>query len=244
MKEETVLYKSADTTCRGFLAYDPTKTAKSPAVIVIHAWRGLDDFSKQKARMLAELGYVGFSADLYGAGATATTDDKAYELMSPLFVDRKLLRERMVSAYETIKAMPFVDANRIGAIGFCFGGLSAIELFRSGVDLRGVVSFHALMGTTIGDLQAQAIPSTPSTKSSILMLHGHDDPYVSRQDIENITKEFTEAKVDWQMHLYSHTSHAFTNPQANDPTGALKYNPLSDQRSWLEMTNFFEEVFK
>ncbi len=243
MKEEIIVYKSQGTECKGFLVYDPALAAKRPAVMVAHAWRGQDEFARQKARQLAEMGYVAFAADVFGYRTTASTDERAHALITPLFLDRKILRERIVSAYETVKALDVVDATRVGAIGFCFGGLTVIELLRSGVDLRGVVSFHGILGDTMGDLKAKTIPPATKLKGAILLLHGYEDPLVSQQDIANLFKELTEVKVDWQMHIYGHTTHAFTNPEAADPKGTFMYSPKADKRSWQSMTNFFEEVF-
>lgn len=243
MHKETVSYREGSTELLGHLVYDKKSNEKRPAVIIAHAWRGLDQFAKNKAEELAALGYVAFCADLYGAGKTAATNEEALALMSPLYQDRELLQSRIKAAYSLISSHPLVDKANIGGIGFCFGGLTIIELFRSGVDLKGVVSFHAVLGTEKGEMHAKTMPIAKNIKGSILILHGHDDPLVSAGDIKAIQDELTEANIDWQMHIYGGTSHAFTVPQANDKTLGLIFNPKASARSWQSMVQFFNEVF-
>lgn len=210
---------------------------KRPCILVAHAWMGKDDFAKKKAESLAKLGYVGVAVDMYGKRAHSVDEAKA--LMNPLFMDRALLQGRLKVAYDLAKELPMVDSQKMGGIGFCFGGLAIIELFRSGVDLQGVVSFHAVLGRG----SAKPVPISKHIKGSLLMLHGHDDPLVTKEDIDQIQKELSDQKIDWQMHIYSNTSHAFTNPEAHEKAMGLIYNPLSEKRSWLSMKNFFEEKF-
>ena len=243
MKSEHVKYKAGSTECHGYVAYNPSISTPKPGVIIAHAWKGQDAFARGKAEALAELGYVGFAADVYGEGKNAKDNDEAIALMSPLFLDRALLRERITAAYETLKNHPEVDAHHIGGIGFCFGGITIIELLRGGADVRGVVSFHGTLAQALGEQKAQQTPMASGIKGSVLAIHGHDDPLVSAEDVAVFAREFTEAGVDWQLHVYGHTSHAFTNPEANEPDFGLIYNPKANKRSWVAMQNFFEEVF-
>lgn len=243
MLEETVTYQSGETLCKGFLVYDNTIEEQRPGILIAHAWRGLDDFVKSKARELARLGYTAFAADIYGQGKQAYTDEEAFALMKPLFLDRRLLQLRMQSAYQTLRGFPSCHPQRIGAIGFCFGGLAVIELFRSGTPVRGVVSFHALLGSALGDLQAETVPIADGIKGSILAQHGHDDPLVTPEDIACFQSELTRAEVDWQFYVYGRTSHAFTNPHANEPGKGLIYNQKSSTRAWRSMQAFFKEIF-
>lgn len=244
MKGEWLEYQCAGKNFKGYLAYNEKDSSPKPAVIVAHAWKGQDDFARNKADFLAELGYVGFAVDLYGEGACVNTNDEAGAMMTPLFINRSSLRERIVSAYHTIAKHERVDAERIGAIGFCFGGLSVLELLRSGNYLRGVVSFHGLLGDTLGENKAQIIPSANKLHGSLLILHGYRDPLVSKEDIENIQNEFTKANIDWQMHIYGNASHAFTNPNANDPDSGLIYHPITEERSLQTMKYFLSEVLE
>lgn len=244
MKKETIDYTCKGKRFRGYLVYNQEDTTPKPCVIIAHAWKGLDAFAKQKAEFLAELGYVAFAADLYGEGKNASTNEDAWELMHPLFINRKELRDRISAAYETVSALECVDRTMIGAIGFCFGGMTVLELLRSGLKLRGIVSFHGLLGNALGEDTAKETPAAPYLHGSVLLLHGHQDPMVSPEDIASIQKELSDARIDWQMHTYGQAAHAFTNPQANDPQSGLMYHPKSEQRSFETMKRFFEEVFE
>lgn len=239
MHTKNVSYLAGNVSLQGFLAHDPTIKAPSPAILIAHAWRGLDQFAKHKAVELAKLGYVAFAADVYGNGLAVETNEEALALMTPLYQNRTLLLERIKAGYDILKAHPLVDPKRIGGIGFCFGGLTIIELFRSGADLKGVAAFHAVLGNK----GATVFPIAKGIRGSILVLHGNDDPLVSAEDLQNFRNEFTQAGIDWQMNIYGHTSHAFTNPEVNDPVSGLVYQAKSDRRSWQAMQNFFQEIF-
>lgn len=243
MITETIHYQCNGVTLNGYLACTESSWAKRPAIIVAHAWQGQDDFAQEKARDLAELGYVGFAADMYGNGQHVETSEEALKLMLPLFQDRKLLRERIIAAVDAVKSHHRVNPEAIGAIGFCFGGLTVIELLRSGAPVRGVASFHGLLGYTFGDYTAKKVPTAANVDGSLLILHGHKDPLVSAADIKSAQEDFTNAGIDWQMNTYGQAMHAFTNPQANDPSHGLMYNQEVAFRSWLAMCNFFEDIF-
>ncbi len=150
--------------------------------------------------------------------------------------DRKMLRKRIYAALNAVKLLPWVDDNKIAAIGFCFGGLCVLDLARSGADIRGVVSFHGLLAA------AENI-SNNQIKARILALHGHDDPMGPPEQVLAFQDELTKAGADWQMYIYGNTVHAFTNPIANDPSFGTVYQPDADRRSWIAMKNFLEEVF-
>jgi dienelactone hydrolase len=244
MQQTAITYKCGETPCRGVLVHDENITTPRPAVIVAHAWRGQDDFARHKAVDLAKLGYIAFAADIYGQGIEVKTDEEAQALMLPLFMNRQLLRERIVSAYDTVSNLPYVDKGKIGAIGFCFGGLTVIELLRSGRPARGVVSFHGVLGNTLKSAIANTQPPAKSISGSLLILHGNLDPLVSQNDILAIQSEFTQLGVDWQMHIYGHTVHAFTNPEVSDFKNGMAYDKLADRRSWKAMCNFFQEIFQ
>lgn len=243
MHQESLTYTCGDMLCKGHLVFDESLKTKRPAIVIAHAWRGQDNFARQKAEELAKLGYVAFAADLYGDGIEVKTNEEAQALMLPLFINRQLLRDRILSAFETVAQLAYVDKDRIGAIGFCFGGLTVIELLRSGANVRGVVSFHGVLGNSIGNIKANIIPPKKPIKGSLLILHGHQDPLVSKEDIASIQSEFTQLDVDWQMHIYGHTVHAFTNPELADFKQGLAYNELANQRSWQAMRLFFDEIF-
>lgn len=242
MHRERITYEAEGHQLNGFLCHNKGVADRRPGVVVAHAWRGLDSFARHKAERLASMGYVVLAADVYGIKDPVTTDEKAAELMMPLFLDRRLLQQRIIAAYQTLAQHPLVDSTRIGAIGFCFGGLTVIELLRSGIGVQGVVSFHGVLGSKMSAMEAKTVPMSSKAKGSILVIHGHDDPLVSAEDIAHFEAEMTQANIDWQFLAYGHTSHAFTNPEA--PGGGLQYSERADRRSWIAMTNFFDDIFK
>lgn len=235
MHTENIEYQAGDTALKGYLTYDPGQAGKKPAILVIHDWSGCNDFVRQKAEQLARLGYVGFAVDMYGDGKTADSIEDKMALMQPLLDNRPLLLTHITAALDTIKTVDQVDPAQIAAIGFCFGGLCGLDLARSGANIKGIVSFH-------GALKPPPAPAA-DIKAKILALHGYDDPMVPPEDVLAFTREMTKAKADWQVHIYGNTSHAFTNPKADNPDIGLIYNNKADTRSWQAMQNFLTEIF-
>lgn len=235
MREEAISYQDNDgASLNGFLVYDASHQNPRPVVLVAPDWSGCNDFARQKARFLAELGYAGFAVDVYGEGKTGITQEEKSQLIQPFLTDRKLIRSRMLAAVGKAKTLPIVDENKIAAIGFCFGGLCVLDLARTGLDIRGVVSFHGLLNPPDN-------LSKTKIKSKVLVLHGHDDPMVPPDQVNNFAREMTEAGADWQIHVYGQTTHAFTNPMANDPKFGTVYNAVAEKRALLAMKNFFAE---
>ena len=132
--------------------------------------------------------------------------------------------------------MPVIDSRRVAVLGFCFGGLCALDLARSNADLRGAVSFHGLLKSS-GFTE-------PKVRAKVLMMHGYDDPLAPPEDVLAVAKEFTDAGADWQLHAYGHTVHAFTNPKAHDRGGGMQYDEAADRRSWHALEEFLGEALK
>lgn len=237
MYTNTIEYKDGDTLLEGYIAYDETKKDPKPTVLVAPTYFGRDEFACAKAEMLAELGYVGFAIDMYGKGILGKNREESANLKKPLMDNRRSLQERILTAYHFIQTLTIVDKHRLAAIGYCFGGLCALDLARSGANLKGVVTFHGLLEAP------QDLPNQP-IQAKILVLHGHDDPLVPPEQVTQFEKEMTGANVDWQIHIYGNTMHAFTNPNANDPDVGTVYHSLADQRSKKTMENFLQEIFK
>ncbi|MGH8553080.1 MAG: dienelactone hydrolase family protein [Methylococcales bacterium] len=237
VQNTTVEYFDQKTCLEGFLAYDDQLSLPLPAVLIAHAWAGRDPFACDKANQLARLGYAAFALDLYGKGVLGSSIEENSALMSPFMKDRALLQRRMTLSLETLRKQQPVDPDRVAAMGFCFGGICVLDLARTGADLRGVVSFHGLLGAP-GNTRGNAI------KAKVLVLHGHDDPMVPAEDIRLLQEELSQYGSDWQMHVYGNTLHAFTNPLANDPGFGTVYEPRADRRSWQTMRSFFEECFE
>jgi len=157
-------------------------------------------------------------------------------LMQPFLDDREMLQKRLQGSLDVLGSQNEVDASRLGAIGFCFGGLCVLDLARVGADLNGVVSFHGLFGSP-GNTAENKI------KARILVLHGWDDPMATPDQVVTLGEELTGMGADWQIHGYGNTMHAFTNPDANDPDFGTVYQPDADRRSWNAMQNFLSEIF-
>lgn len=234
--QANVVYHYGDTRLRGYVAYPKELETPRPAVLVVHDWSGRNAFACQKADWLAELGYVAFAVDMYGEARVGETVDEKMALMQTVLPDRRLLRARLVAALECARGLEGVDERRIAVIGFCFGGLCALELARSGADIVGAASFHGLLA------KADDVPNQP-IKAKIIAFHGHDDPMVTPEQVNAFCREMTDAGVDWQVHQYGQTMHAFTNPEAHDKAMGTVYNANAARRSWQSLTNFLNEVF-
>ncbi len=238
IKTETVEYKQGDTTLKGFLAYDDGSADKRPAVIIVHEWWGVTDYTKRRAHDVAALGYVAFVADMFGQGRTAKDAKEAGALAGAIKGDPALLRARAQAALDVVNNHPLVDADRVAAMGYCFGGTIALEMARAGMPLLGVVSFHGTLATKN--------PAQPDTlKAKVLALHGADDPMVPHEEVLAFAREMQDAKADWQLVVYGNAVHSFTNPDAdkfNIP--GVAYNQRADRRSWEDMKDFFTEIFR
>lgn len=229
-------YHDGTTLLEGYLAYDDSQDKKRPAVLIAHDWSGKNEFSCNKAEKLAEFGYAGFALDMFGKGINGQTKEEKSALIQPFVQDRKMLLNRMMAAINAVKALPMVDADNIAVIGFCFGGLCALDVARSGANIKGVVSFHGLLNAPDG------LPKH-DIKAKVLALHGFDDPMATPEQAIAFGKEMTEAKANWELDMYGNTMHAFTNPQVNDKAFGTVYNEQANQRSWIRFINLLNEVF-
>ncbi|MBM89231.1 MAG: carboxymethylenebutenolidase [Gammaproteobacteria bacterium] len=230
-------YNDGDTLLEAYVAYQETKTQK-PLILVAHDWSGRREFACKAAERIASMGYIGFALDMYGKGIFGADGDTELNssLMNPFASDRSKLRQRIRSALVAGRNIPQVDASKVAAMGYCFGGMCVLELARSGADVQGVVSIHGIFSP--GDVPNEEI------KAKVLCLHGHDDPMVPPEQVLAFEKEMNEAAVDWQVHAYGQTMHAFTNPAANNPDFGTVYNAVADKRTYQSLANFLEEIFE
>lgn len=236
MREQTLEYRDGETVCEGFLCYDESQPSPRPTVLINHMARGRDDFVDRKARRLAWSGYACLALDNFGKGRRGGTPEANAALMAPFMNDRALLRKRLFAGLAAATSLPIVDARRIAVIGYCFGGLCALDFARANAEVRGVVSIHGLLKS--------AGATEPKINARVLMLHGYDDPLAPPEDVLAVAREFTAAGADWQLHAYGHAVHAFTNPTASNRAAGLQYDEAADRRSWHAMEEFLAEVLK
>jgi|APLak6261669570_1056073.scaffolds.fasta_scaffold00157_8 dienelactone hydrolase len=239
--EERVSYRAGDTTLKGYLTWDDTKGAKQPGVLVVHEWWGLNDYARQRARMLAQLGYTALAVDMYGDGKHSEHASDAAGFMNSVVERAGVSEQRFLAAMAFLKSRPGVDAGKIAAIGYCFGGSTVLNMARQGTDLAAVASFH-------GNLATQTPAQAGKVKARVLVLNGADDGFVTGESIQAFQQEMRQAGADYLFVNYPGARHGFTNSDA-DRLGAannlpIAYNAEADRASWATMQQLFKEVFK
>lgn len=233
---KTITYKEKNTELEGYLAETPMKRKNVPGFLIVHNWMGLSEANKEQAEALASKGGVALAVDIYGKGVRPTSTEDAGKTAGIYKKDRKLLRERIKAAYTKLLENKKVDPKKIVILGYCFGGMTALELGRSGADLAGIVSFH-------GNLDSTDAKDAANIKGKVLILHGAIDPYVPMSQLEAFQKEMDAAKKDYQIVQYSGAVHAFTEKTAGDDiTKGAAYNAVADMRSRKQLDAFLSEV--
>jgi dienelactone hydrolase len=236
MKTEDIEYHADGARLVGYLALDDAWPGKRPGVLVAHEGGGLVDLTKSIARRLAEAGYVAFAMDYYGEGQPLSDLSEAMPRIMAFMADPSGIRARAAAALKVLTDQPQTDADRLAAIGYCFGGTTVLELARSGADLKAVVGFHSGLGT--------ARPQdAKSIRAKVLTCIGALDPIIPPDQRQAFEKEMTDGGVDWRMNLYGGAGHSFTNPDV----GALgrpgfEYHAETDRRSWRAMMDLFDET--
>jgi dienelactone hydrolase len=218
------------------LVFDAAQQGPRPAVLVHHGWEGRSEGQEKFTERLTDQGYAAVAVDLFGKGRRGKTTEECRALMAPLMQDRALVRKRLLKVMEVAQNLPEVDRGKIAAIGFCFGGLCALDLARAGGKVKGVASFHGLF--TPPDL-----PLVTPIDAKVIAFHGWDDPFTPPDQVLAFGKEFTEAKADWQLHAFGGTVHAFMNESADMPEMGLLYSSRAAARAWSELRLFLAEVF-
>ncbi len=233
-----VAYSDGAQKLNGFAIAPATSADKSAGVLILPAWKGIDEHSKQVAQQLSELGYHAFIADIYGEGNYPADAKEAGERSGFYKKNFKNYHVRILLALEQL-AKAGANSEKIAVIGYCFGGTGAIEAARVNMPVKGVVSFH-------GGLEKDESRSTAQQIiPRVLILHGADDPYVPQSDILAFQQEMRDSKADWQMIYYADAVHAFTEKSAgNDNSKGAAYNAKADRRSWEHMKVFFEEILQ
>jgi dienelactone hydrolase len=225
-----VEYKQGDAVLEGFLAYDDSKSGPRPGVMIVHDWDGINGYEETRAKMLAELGYVAFAADIYGKGNRPKNQQESSQFAGKYRGDVPLFRARLQAGLDELKKQSQVDSGKTAAIGYCFGGGGVLELSRSGAAVTGVVSFHGALGA--------ATPAKEGDiKGKVMVVHAAQDPAVPQAQFVGYLNEMRDAKVDHQTVVYNLNVHAFT------VIGGAQYNADADRRSWEAMRDFFREIF-
>ncbi len=234
---KSVEYKDGGVALKGYFAWDDALSGRRPGVIVVHEWWGLNDYAQKRARMLAELGYVAFAADMYGDGKVTTHAKQASQWKSQIASNIDHWQKRALLGLDILRKHEFVDPTRMAAIGYCFGGATVMQMAYTGADLSGVVSFH-------GSLPIPTKEQGAKTKASILIEHGNEDTFVPADHIDKFMASASAAGIDWQMTFHSRARHSFTNPKAGRyGIEGLRYDERADRRSWEHMQVFFKEIF-
>lgn len=233
-------YKQADTTMKGMLAYDNSIKEKRPGVLIVHEWWGHNKHARDKAKMLAKEGYVAFAVDMYGDRKNADHPEDAGKFSNAVAGNMPLARARFEAAIDTLKAQSNVDAEKLAAMGYCFGGGVVLQMARLGVDLKGVSSFH-------GSLATKTPAKKGDVKASVRVFNGAVDPFVKAEHIAALKEEMKNAGVDFEFVNFPGAKHSFTNPAA-DATGKkfnlpLEYNAKADKDSWQQNLDFYKEIF-
>ena len=232
-------YTQNGTTLKGYLTYDNAIQGKRPGILVVHEWWGHNEHARDRARKLAKIGYTALAVDMYGNGKLADHPKKAGEFMNAAFKDWETSQARFNKAREVLQSHKTVDAERIGAIGFCFGGAVSIRMARGGADLDGIVAFHSSLPLE---------PAITNMKASVLVINGSQDPFLKPESVGSFSSQMMAGNVDFTYLNLPGVKHSFTNKQADEfrkkfDIGALEYNKQADERSWAAMHKFFQRVF-
>ncbi|MDQ4419198.1 dienelactone hydrolase family protein [Sphingobium sp. DEHP117] len=234
IQQKTLLHGGPGGPFESMAVYDPD-AGSQPGLLLFPNFMGTKEWDFDKAEVLAMLGYKVLVVDYYGQGKRATDMESAGQLMQELVADRAVMRDRLLGALEELKKLPGVDANRLGAIGFCLGGKCVLDLARAGADIKGGVVFH-------GVYDAPPFPNAAIT-AKLLVCHGWNDPLCPPEAMNALARELTDGGVDWQLIAYGHTGHAFTaDNMPMDDAKTFGFQPDTNRRSWQAMKDFFSEI--
>ena len=238
MHRETLTYQADGLTMKGELFYEEG-AGKRAGVLVFPEAFGLGEHAISRAERLAKAGYVALACDLHGNAEIIDDLEKAIGLIKPLMAEPSRTRARSKGALDALLATGHADAGKVAAIGFCFGGTMALELARSGADIKAAVGFHSGLGTA-------APAEKGAIKAKVLVCIGADDPMIDNEARKTFEGEMKALGCDWQLHVYGGTVHSFTNQAAakRNMPDAIRYSPEADARSWAAMTELFGETLR
>jgi len=240
VRGEEIIYEVDGVKLTGYLAYDSAIKSKRPGVLIVHEWWGHNSYVRNRAKMLAEMGYAALALDMYGDGKLATHPEDAQKFMAESVSNIATAEKRFQAARDLLAASAATDAEHIAAIGYCFGGKVVLHMARAGMDLDGVASFHGILAT---DQPAQP----GAIKGSILVLHGAEDPFVPADQVQAFKDEMAAAGANLKFIAYPGAKHSFTNPEATamgEKFGLpLQYDESADRASWAELDAFLKRIF-
>jgi dienelactone hydrolase len=232
-----VQYKDGNKVLNGFSIQPKSKSKEKPGILILPAWMGIDKLSKDTAENLSKLGYYAFVADIYGEGNYPKDYKEAGKNAGYYKTNFMEYHQRISLALEQL-ILSGANTDNIVVIGYCFGGTGALEAARAHLNVKGVVSFHGGLGR---DAKRAIEPIT----AKVLVCHGADDPYESKEEIASFQQEMRDTKADWQMIYYANAVHSFTNPEAGtDNSKGAAYNEMATRRSWEHLIIFLNEVLK
>jgi dienelactone hydrolase len=242
IKEVPVTYTDGEATMKGFVVYDDAITAKRPGIIMVHEWWGITRHIHNEARKFAQQGYTALIADMYGDAKTADNPKDAGALSGSVMKNPKAMESRFNAARDQLVKQASVDPQRIGAVGYCFGGAVVLNMARAGANLAAVAGFHASLG-----LNTPA-PPPGTVKAKVLVLNGADDPFVKREQYDALKRDFDAAKAAYRVIEYPGAVHAFTNPEATELGKKfnlpLRYDAKVDQEAKAEAAKFLAAELK
>ena len=237
IKSKPIAYQDGDLQLEGYYAWDDAVSGKRPGIIIVHEWWGLNDYARHRADQLARLGYAAFAVDMYGKGKLTEHPTEAREWAAQVRKNVDAWQQRALAGLNVLKQQEQCDTTRIAAMGYCFGGSTALQMAYTGADLKGVVTFHGALPIP-DESQAKAI------KARILVCHGSADRFIPQDVIEKFQHMLDQAGADWTMVYYAGARHSFTDPDADKHNvDGMKYQKAADERSWKEMQEFYKEIF-
>ena len=241
VRGEEVSYRHGDVVMKGYIAWDDAVAGRRPGVLVVHEWWGHDEYARRRARMLAALGYTALAVDMYGSGKKADHPKDAGQFSGEVRKNLPMMTARFKAAKKLLSIHPTVDARRVAAIGYCFGGSVVLEMARQGDDLSAIVSFH-------GNLTTQNPAKAGVIRTKVLVLNGAADPMINAGAVQAFVQEMRNARADFRVVTYPGAKHAFTNPEATAYGTKfaipLAYNARADRESWEEMKGFLASAFR
>ena len=237
IQTKVVHYEHDGEKLTGHLYWDDAQQGKRPGVLVVHEWWGLNEYAKKRARMLAELGYVAFAADMYGDGKVTKTPGQAREWMQEVTADVEGWRERAGEGLKQLVVGGMADEDRLAAVGYCFGGATVLQMAYGNASVQGVVSFHGALPAAPEEAHGKIDPQ-------ILVLHGNADSFIAPEVVTHFRKKLEQSGAVWEMNSYGGVKHGFTNPDAGGfGIPNLVYDERADRRSWRRMQDLFAEIF-